>query len=295
LGADHFDYCLDQVRQGDRDRYLTLLFAPAESRGELAALAAFNLELARTRDQVSESLLGLIRLQWWREAIEEIKGGGQVRQHQVALALAETSRARGLDTDRMLAMIDARDSEMESAEPPSEAEFTARADATAGSLLALSLQVLGHDSSAPGLADAVRSVGRAYAAAGIARSVLADARRRHTRLPREKLAAARVDLDRLYELKPQPALTQCLRAVADQAERDLSAARAFRQAKSHGAKSHGAKSHGAKSPLVLTARLAALHLERLRRAAYDPFDPAVVAAHPMDAWRLLWSNLTGRF
>jgi phytoene synthase len=284
LDADHFDYCLDQVRQGDRDRYLTLLFAPAQSRGELAALAAFNLELARTRDQVSESLLGLIRLQWWREVIEEIKGGGKVRQHQVALALAEVTRARGLDTGRMLAMIDARDSEMESPEPPTEAEFTSRADATAGSLLTLSLQVLGHDPSAPGLADAARSVGRAYAAAGIARSVPADARRRHTRLPREKLAAAGVDLDRLYELKPQPALTQCLRAVADQAERHLATARAFRLAKSRG-----------KSPLVLTARLAALHLERLRRAAYDPFDPAVVAAHPMDAWRLLWSNLTGRF
>ena len=48
-------------------------------------------------------MLGLIRLQWWREAIEEIRAGGKVRQHQVVNALADATQARGLDTDRMLA------------------------------------------------------------------------------------------------------------------------------------------------------------------------------------------------
>lgn len=282
MAVDHFDYCLDQVRRGDRDRYLTLVFVPAGIRGHLAALAAFNLELARTRDQVSESLLGLIRLQWWREAIEEIRGGGKPRQHQVTLALAAATRAHGLDTDRMLAMIDARESELEATEPPSAAEFLARADATAVNLLHLSLQAMGHDISDSGLATAVSQIGRAYAAAGIARSVLADAQHRRTRLPREALAAAEVDLDRLFALKPQAQLAACLRGVAEEASRNLAEARRIRPAKPA-------------SPLILTGRLAALHLERLRRAAYDPFESAAIAAHPMDAWRLLWSNLTGRF
>ena len=37
------------------------------------------------------------------------------------------------------------------------------------------------------------------------------------------------------------------------------------------------------------------HLERLRRAAYDPFDPRVIAAAPFDVWRLLGTAVTGRF
>jgi phytoene synthase len=282
LAADHLEYCLDQVRLGDRDRHLALLFAPAAARGHLAALAAFNLELARARDQVSESLLGLIRLQWWREAIEEIRAGGMVRQHQVVSALAEATSAHGLDTDRMLAMIDARESELESVAPPSAAEFAARADATAGNLLHLSLQVLGFDPGAPDLSAAARQTGRAYAAAGIARSVLSDARRRQARLPQELLAAAGVDLDRLFDLKPQPQLAACLRAVAELAERDLAVARSARPPRSAG-------------PLIVTGRIAALHLERLGRAAYDPFDARMLAPHPMDVWRLLWANLTGRF
>lgn len=278
--ADRFDYCLDQVKQGDRDRYLTLLFAPQGARGHLAALAAFNLELARTRDQVSETLLGLIRLQWWREAIGEIEAGGQVRQHQVVQALAEASRARGLDAGWMLAMIEARESELEGDEPPSQATFDARADTTAGALLHLSLQALGLD--APELAEPTRQIGRAYAAAGIARSVLRDAGQRRLRLPAETLAAAGVDANRLFDLKPQPQLADALRHMAEDAARNLAAARRHAVPRSA-------------SPLILTARIAGLHLERLRRAAYDPFNPAMADQHPMDAWRLLWSNLLGRF
>lgn len=282
MEADHLEYCLDQVRQGDRDRYLTLLLAPAAARGPLAALAAFNLELARTREQVSEPILGLIRLQWWREAIEEIRAGGKVRRHQVVEGLEAASRAPGLDTTLMLAMIDAREAELESPAPPSLAEFRHHADATAGNLLRLSLQAMRIDPVAAGLAETVSQVGRAYAAVGIARSVLIDARGRRLRLPQEALAAAGVDLDRLFDLKPQPELVACLRGLAMEAERDLAAARRVRPPRAAG-------------PLILTARLAALHLERLRRAAYDPFDPGMIVAHPMDIWRLLWTNLTGRF
>ncbi len=91
-----------------------------------------------------------------------------------------------------------------------------------------------------------------------------------------------VDLDQLLELRPQPALQDCLRLLAERAESDLRAARQAsipRRAR----------------PLLLTARLAALHLERLRRAAYDPFDPRVIATAPFDVWRLLGTTITGRF
>lgn len=282
MGADHFDYCLDQVRQGDRDRYLILLFAPATARGHLAALGAFNLELARAREQTSESLLALIRLQWWREAIEEIRSGGKVRQHQVATALADATRAANLDTDLMMGMIEARESEIEQGAPESDAVFRARADATAGHLLRLWLQALRLDHRRSDLAAAATLIGRAYASAGLARSVMADARRRQVRLPLNRLGAAGVNVDRLYDLKPQPQLAACLGELAQETAADLAEARRRRLPRSA-------------CPLILTGRIAALHLERLRRAAYDPFSPDLAAAHPMDAWRLLWTYLSGRF
>jgi phytoene/squalene synthetase len=282
LSADHFDYCLDQVRQGDRDRYLILLFASAAARGHLAALAAFNLELARAREQTSEPLLALIRLQWWREAIEEIRAGRKVRQHQVAAALAEATRAVGLDTQLMLGMIDARESEMEQGAPDSDAVFRARIDATAGNLLRLSLQVLRLETQGPEVMAAVTRIGHAYGIAGLMRSIAAEARRRQVRLPLDRLGAAGVNVDRLYDLKPQAQLTEFVRTMAEEAAADLAEARRARAPRSA-------------RPLTLTGRIAALHLDRLRRAAYDPFSPALTTAHSMDAWRLLWTSLSGRF
>jgi len=54
------------VRRHDPDRFLTALFAPAGRQGALLTLYAFNHELARAREMVSEPPLALIRLQWWR-------------------------------------------------------------------------------------------------------------------------------------------------------------------------------------------------------------------------------------
>src|SRR5208282_2825234 len=76
------------VRRHDRDRFVTALFAAPGRREALFALYAFNYEVARIREAVSEPLLGSIRLQWWREVIREINEGKPPRQHEVAEALA---------------------------------------------------------------------------------------------------------------------------------------------------------------------------------------------------------------
>ena len=64
-------YCANILRRQDPDRYLTALFAPADRRPDLFSLYAFNLELARARESVSEPIMGRMRLQWWRDALAE--------------------------------------------------------------------------------------------------------------------------------------------------------------------------------------------------------------------------------
>ena len=58
------------VRRHDRDRFQTALFVPAARRDALFALYAFNYEIARVRESVSEPTLGLIRLEWWRQSLD---------------------------------------------------------------------------------------------------------------------------------------------------------------------------------------------------------------------------------
>ena len=83
----NIDYCRQQAREHDADRYYMSLFAPAAKRPALWALIAFNLEVSKTRAVVSETMLGEIRLQWWREALDSI-AAGTPRAHPVVEALA---------------------------------------------------------------------------------------------------------------------------------------------------------------------------------------------------------------
>jgi len=94
------------IARGDEDFALALPYARAEDRPRLEALFALQLEIRRIPAAVSEPPLGEIRLQWWRDALDEIiaadlasRSGLQVRAHPVVEALrstgAMTTEARG--------------------------------------------------------------------------------------------------------------------------------------------------------------------------------------------------------
>ena len=99
---DAFAYCAELVRANDHDRYLATLFAPAESRGALYALYAFNSEVARVREVAREPLPGEIRLQWWSDVLHSERSG-EASANPVAsalLAAIKQHRCRARQADR---------------------------------------------------------------------------------------------------------------------------------------------------------------------------------------------------
>src|SRR6266446_5867273 len=80
------------VQRHDHDRFQTVLFAPAARREALFALYAFNYEIARVRESVSQPMLGQIRLEWWRENIAAAFKGSPVRHHVVVEPLTAAIR-----------------------------------------------------------------------------------------------------------------------------------------------------------------------------------------------------------
>ena len=106
-------YVLDEVRRADRERFLAALFAPEPQRSGLLALLAFDHELSRTRFVTREPMLARIRLAWWREAAAEAAGAGTPRAQPVVESLSETARRHGLEVEAMVALIDAREEEID--------------------------------------------------------------------------------------------------------------------------------------------------------------------------------------
>lgn len=82
-----------RLKRTDEDRWLALRYAPAADRERVAAIYLFNQELQRTL-QTSEPMLGKIRLQWWRETMEQVAGAGPVRRHDLAEELARVLAGR---------------------------------------------------------------------------------------------------------------------------------------------------------------------------------------------------------
>jgi phytoene synthase len=168
------------VRRHDPDRFLASLFAPPKQRETLFLLCAFNHELARAREAVSEPPLALIRLQWWREVVE-----GARRRHEVATPLGEALDAGQLNANQLAAMIAEREVEAEPSIQTTEA-WQSYLWATAGELAAAAGEVLGAD--AP-MRQRLRALGTAYGIAGQLRSVTMLARQARCLLPEDVLGA----------------------------------------------------------------------------------------------------------
>src|SRR5579864_2293145 len=136
-GGSDEERLAELVQRHDRERYLTALFAPVDRRSAMLALFAFNYEIAKTREVVTERILGRVRLQWWREGIEAVYGGGAVRAHEVLTPLAAAIRRHGLGRAEFERMMDARERDMEPEPPATLAELETYCDHTSSALQCL--------------------------------------------------------------------------------------------------------------------------------------------------------------
>ncbi|MEP3687419.1 MAG: squalene/phytoene synthase family protein [Sulfitobacter dubius] len=80
--------CAAMVERADPWRFRAAMAAPLETRMLLFPLYAFNVEVARAPWVTQEAMIAEMRLQWWRDALEEIGKGGPVRRHEVTTPLA---------------------------------------------------------------------------------------------------------------------------------------------------------------------------------------------------------------
>ncbi len=80
--------CAALVEKADPDRFRAAMAVPVEARAVLFPLYALNVEVTRAPWVTQEPMLAEMRLQWWRDALQEIAEGGPVRRHEVVTPLA---------------------------------------------------------------------------------------------------------------------------------------------------------------------------------------------------------------
>ncbi len=234
---------LAELRRLDPERAPLAVFAAPALRAPFAAALLVHAELARACEEAGEDMVALVRLAWWREALEAGRGEG----HPALALLADAVRGEPVRR-ALLATLPAREALVEARGFPTVAAYLDHARATAGRLHALLAELAGRP---PALREAAFRAGAAYGAAGLLRSSRAYARRGIALVPRELLPARRT-LARAGGIAV-PELAEAVRRLLE------AAAEAF-------------PLPADPDPLVrLPARLARRSRRQLARAGFDPF------------------------
>ena len=210
--------CGARLKDVDKDRYLASLFIKGAQRGALWALYALNYELAKTREVVTETQLGQMRLIWWRDQIKPLCEGAEPPSNEILTALHGAIQAYALPYEAFEQLIYAREFDLEDTPPASLEGLENYARYTHAPLMQLTEKVLGEAAPTDDLAAA-------YALTGIIRAVPSHAAQRRCYLTADLMAQAGLSEGQLYEGKNLEALPQIIAPIAQSAQEYLDKAR----------------------------------------------------------------------
>jgi phytoene/squalene synthetase len=248
--------CAEIVRKGDPDRFLATMATPPSVREKLFPIYAFNVEVARAPWVTQEPLIAEMRLQWWRDVLDEIAGGGPVRSHEVTVPLAGVLDAEAAQA--LVPVIEARKWDIGREAFARVAELEAHIEASAGRLTQVAARALG-----PCEAEPARDLGTA---AGIAAWLVA--------VPR-LIAAGRQPL-----------------ALDDPAGAELAAIGLARLARARAARGQVS---AAAAPALLVGWEAGAILTRAWREPARIASGALASSEFRRRFSLLWRSFTGRY
>ncbi len=266
------DYISGEVREYDYDRWLSALLMPTDSREDVIAVLAFNSEIARVRETVSEVLLGDIRLQWWRDAIAGLKTE-KVLDHPVVKALGRANVRNSLDLDLLVQMIDARANDLDPAPFDTVEALISYAEGTGGLLSSQIYTLLGLNDDM-GRAAALK-MGTAFALTGIIRAIPYHVRQDLLLIPREILEAQGLTEETVFLSENRQAFFGAVSDLYSVCEKQYQEALVLCRS----------RPSEERSAFRLNA-LTGLYLKRIKSGGMDPASPKVVVGKVRKIWAL---------
>ncbi|MEX0298920.1 MAG: phytoene/squalene synthase family protein [Kordiimonas sp.] len=274
---ENAEYCLNLVRSGDPDRYLLSLFAPQKAHRNLWALYAFNQEVAKIRETVSEPMLGEIRIQWWQDVLREITEGN-VREQPIIIELAKLLQEHTSIEGDLHELLTARKNELAGEGSANFNSLKSYAFQVGGTLYCAASKII-HSNLTLEAQDTAKKLGAAWAMLGLVRALphswQTNAAPRTDEMRPGLQSQDAVDANALL----QPIVSKMLEFTEEQAE----LAKQNKIVKSE------------RSILLLATQLN-LYQKNLQAVGNNPFE--LVNAEPSQLRKLsslFWANLTKRF
>ena len=270
-------YHAEIVKEQDPDRFLMAALMPDYARNDLLALFAFNHEIAKTSEVVSEPMLGQIRLKWWLEHIEGIYKTGQSVRHEVLEPLARTIQQYDLPFAEFETLIMARSKDLEEGAFDTIDDFRAYCVDTNAPLLRLGQKIIETGNPSPDNSLPVSSpvfaqeegeqTAMNYSLSGLFRAVPFYAGLNRCIFPKDKMEAQSYSLADYYGGKNIEGLVR----VTEDLIRTL-----YRPVKRPPGLLHKAMEN-----------LGTIYMRQIIKCRYNPVHPGVQMEPPLKALRLL--------
>jgi len=258
---DSAAFCADLVRGHDFARYASTLFLPQIQRRALLSVYAFNVEISRVRDQVSQPLPGEMRLQWWTDMLEGAGHGG-VEGNPVAAELLQTIAEFRLPVEPLSRLIEEHQFDLYNDPMPSMAALEGYVTDTSSALFSLGARIVAQPSAA--IDHLARHAGLAQGMAQVIATLPLDAARRQLFLPLQLLQQHGSGVEAVFSGKQTPQARAAIDQLAGDARKHLGTALELLTHVPPQVRS-----------VFLPLALVRGDLKRFSRADFDPFGPQV--------------------
>jgi len=267
---DSSGFCADLVRTHDFVRYAATLFLPQVQRRALLSVYAFNVEISRVREQVSQPLPGEIRLQWWTDMLEGARHG-EAEGNPVAAELLQTIRDFRLPIEPLSRLIEEHQFDLYNDPMPSMAALEGYVTDTSSALFSLCARTTAPPSEA--IDHLARHAGLAQGMAQVIAALPRDAARQQLFVPLQLLQQHGSGMEEVFAGKQTTGARAAIDQLIGEAQRHLGTAFELL-----------AHVPPQVRPVFLPLALVRRDLTRMARADVDPFVP-----HATSRFRTLWT------
>ncbi|XP_037532488.1 NADH dehydrogenase (ubiquinone) complex I, assembly factor 6 [Nematolebias whitei] len=265
-------YCLDLVRSRDYDGFMSCLLLPVEARRSSLALRAFNVELAQVKDSVSQKTIGLMRMEFWKTAIEEIYRDDPPNQ-PVSTELWRAVRTHSLTKKWLLRIVSERETDLNDRAYRNIQELETYSENTQSSLLYLLLECLGVKNVH---ADhAASHIGKAQGIVMCLRAIPFHSSRRKVYLPMDICMLHGTSQEDFIRGSREQNVRDVIYDIASQAHVHLEHARSFNHSVA-----------AAAMPAFLQTVIIEDYLQRVRKTDFDVFHKSLQNKNPLLPLRL---------
>jgi phytoene synthase len=220
-GQDAAAFCANLVRGHDFARYASTLFVSPDERRALLALYAFNVEIVRVRDQITQPLPGEVRLKWWSEVLAG-EGDGGVEGNPVVFELLLAIRHFRLPTEPLTRLIFEHQFDLYNDPMPTLAALEGYVADTSSTLFALAARIAAAASAE--IDHAARHAGLAQGFAQVIAALPRDAARRQLFVPVQLLAKQGIGVEAIFAAKETPPVRAALDQLIGEARLHLDTA-----------------------------------------------------------------------